>query len=271
MLNSINANKKQVFFLFFFKIPRFLRKGRISLWACSAFMAMIIFPYSAMAQSSGYDLHGVAGPSLSVARRQVVDTLLAQLGKAYRWGGDSPHTGFDCSGLVNYAYRGHTNAVLPRTADGLFHMRESRVVSDKTLKPGDLVFFSMEGKHVDHVGVFLGNGNFIEAPHTGENVKIARLDNERYRRHYRGAKRLHLIATGPSANTLIQTAAATTAADTGASAGAAAADVAMGNVSTSLIIGGVVALVAVTAVALSSGGGGGGANTAGNVTTSTHP
>ncbi|KKZ15792.1 hypothetical protein AAY84_23660 [Serratia marcescens] len=53
-----------------------------------------------------------------------------------------------------------------------------------------MVFFSMEGEKVDHVGVYVGNGHFIEAPHSGENVKIVSLEKDNYRRHYQGARRL---------------------------------------------------------------------------------
>lgn len=69
-------------------------------------------------------------------------------------------------------------------------MPRARSVQLQNLEPGDMVFFSMAGEQVDHVGVYVGNGHFIEAPHTGQDVKIVSLMKENYRRHYQGARRL---------------------------------------------------------------------------------
>lgn len=124
------------------------------------------------------------------ARTQVIHTLLAQLGKPYRWGGASPKTGFDCSGLVYYAWHKNFNIRLPRTAEGMYTMRRAHPVQLRNLEPGDMVFFSMAGERIDHVGVYVGNGHFIEAPHTGQDVKIVSLMTDNYRRHYQGARRL---------------------------------------------------------------------------------
>ncbi|CAI1616736.1 C40 family peptidase [Serratia marcescens] len=126
----------------------------------------------------------------SSPRARVIHTLLAQLGKPYLWGGDSPHTGFDCSGLVYYTWHKNFNVRLPRTAHEMYTMPQARPVPLHQLAPGDMVFFAMHGEKIDHVGVYLGDGHFIEAPHTGQNVKIATLDKALYRQHYRGARRL---------------------------------------------------------------------------------
>jgi cell wall-associated NlpC family hydrolase len=122
---------------------------------------------------------------------------MAQLGKPYRWGGISPETGFDCSGLVYYAWRKNFNTRLPRTAEGMYSMAQAHPVQFQHLEPGDMVFFAMKGGDVDHVGVYLGDGHFIEAPHTGQNVKIVSLEQDSYRRHYRGARRLPVPGVGP--------------------------------------------------------------------------
>lgn len=119
-----------------------------------------------------------------------INTLMAQLGKPYRWGGASPETGFDCSGLIWYAWRKNFHITLPRTAAGMYSMPQAHHVPYMLLQPGDMVFFSMHGERVDHVGVYVGNGHFIEAPHTGQNVKIVSLEKDFYRRHYLGARRL---------------------------------------------------------------------------------
>ncbi|MBH2928784.1 C40 family peptidase, partial [Serratia ureilytica] len=121
---------------------------------------------------------------------RVIATLMAQLGKPYRWGGSSPQTGFDCSGLVYYSWHQSLDIRLPRTAKGMYHMAQAKAVPRTQLQPGDMVFFAMGGEEVDHVGVYVGNGHFIEAPHTGESVKLVSLDKDNYRRHYLGARRV---------------------------------------------------------------------------------
>ncbi len=115
---------------------------------------------------------------LSVARRQV--------GVPYRYGGRSPRTGFDCSGLVYYS---HAQAGLrvPRTTRALF--RQSRPVSRARLRPGDLVFFRVETPRVGHVGIYLGQGRFVHAPSSGKRVAIERMDNPYWKpRFLRGGR-----------------------------------------------------------------------------------
>jgi cell wall-associated NlpC family hydrolase len=126
---------------------------------------------------------------------------MAQLGKPYVWGGTSPHIGFDCSGLIYYTWHKNFNIWLPRTAKEMYAMSKAHPVQRDQLEPGDLVFFTMHGESIDHVGVYLGNEHFIEAPHTGQNVKIASLESDNYRRHYQGARRL--LAPDVSENSLL--------------------------------------------------------------------
>ncbi|MEQ4958862.1 C40 family peptidase [Enterobacter hormaechei] len=122
-------------------------------------------------------------------RSMVINTLMAQLGRPYQWGGASPDTGFDCSGLVWYVWKKNFRVRLPRTAEGMYNMPQAHPIQFKHLQPGDMVFFSMRGEHIDHVGVYVGKGRFIEAPHTGENVKIADIEKGNYLTHYKGARR----------------------------------------------------------------------------------
>ena len=104
------------------------------------------------------------------------------LGIRYSWGGTSPHTGFDCSGLVRYVYA-HFGISLPHYSGAQFDM--GRRVSRRGLRPGDLVFFDGIG----HVGMYIGNGRFIHAPHTGTSVQISTLAGW-YAARYDGARRL---------------------------------------------------------------------------------
>ncbi len=99
-----------------------------------------------------------------------------QVGVPYRYGGSGP-TGFDCSGLVQYSYR-QAGKSLPRTTGQLWN--HTVTVPRKELRAGDLLFFSIAGK-MQHVGLYLGNGNFVHAPSTGRTVTVESLSSEFYR------------------------------------------------------------------------------------------
>ncbi|WP_024560887.1 C40 family peptidase [Franconibacter pulveris 601] len=129
--------------------------------------------------------------ALHETREKILARLKAQLGKPYVWGGESPREGFDCSGLVFYAYNAHLSASLPRTANAMYHDRRGNPVTASELKPGDLVFFHIHhGKKADHVGVYLGDGQFIQAPRTGETIRISSLNDPFWQDHWLGARRV---------------------------------------------------------------------------------
>ena len=102
-----------------------------------------------------------------------------QIGKPYRWGGSSPRTGFDCSGLVYYAYKDLVKIRIPRTANEMYHLRDAAPIERSELKNGDLVFFRTQGRGTaDHVGVYVGNGKFIQSPRTGQEIQITSLSED---------------------------------------------------------------------------------------------
>ncbi|MFH8134399.1 C40 family peptidase [Pantoea osteomyelitidis] len=125
------------------------------------------------------------------ARETAMNKLMGQLGKPYQWGGTSPHTGFDCSGLVWYAYKDVVKFKIPRTANEMYHLRDAAPVKREALEKGDLVFFRINNRGAaDHVGVYLGNGKFIQSPRTGKDIQISALGEDYWQRHYVGARRV---------------------------------------------------------------------------------
>jgi cell wall-associated NlpC family hydrolase len=110
------------------------------------------------------------------AGEQAAVVAVRQIGVPYRYGGNNV-TGFDCSGLVQYAYAA-AGKELPRTTDDLW--QQMQPVSGRNLEVGDVLFFNVEGK-VSHVGLYLGSRRFVHAPATGREVTIADLDSDFYR------------------------------------------------------------------------------------------
>ena len=121
---------------------------------------------SALGESGGSSVPGLGTGSISGA--DVVNDSLKYLGVPYKWGGTDPATGLDCSGFVQQAYE-DLGVTLPRVSRD--QARSGTPVADLSqAKAGDLVAF---GDPVDHIGIYVGNGKMIEAPHTGDVVKIA--------------------------------------------------------------------------------------------------
>jgi cell wall-associated NlpC family hydrolase len=138
--------------------------------------------------SSGVSPESLAGIGMvggTGVGARVVTQGLSYLGVPYQWGGESPTTGFDCSGLCQYLYA-QQGVQIPRTSEQQF--QAGVAVAAAQLQPGDLVFFRENGD-VHHVGIYLGNGKFIEAPHTGAVVRIASLSEPYYAAEFCGARR----------------------------------------------------------------------------------
>jgi len=118
-------------------------------------------------------------------RHELVRTVRRYLGVPYRWGGETAY-GFDCSGLTMVCYR--INGLnLPRNSRSQF--QAGRPVAREQLQKGDLVFFATKGgSRVTHVGMYIGNGQFIHAPRTGKTVRVAKLSTPFFANTYVGAR-----------------------------------------------------------------------------------
>ena len=118
----------------------------------------------------------------------VLSRAVNVLGTPYRWGGSSPSKGFDCSGLVKYAFNDATFD-LPRTSNAMASGHGQKV-DRKDLKPGDLIFFKLKSRRVNHVAIYLGHDRFIHAPRRGKSVTIDTLNKPYWNSHYVLAKRV---------------------------------------------------------------------------------
>jgi cell wall-associated NlpC family hydrolase len=122
----------------------------------------------------------------------VTSIALQYLGVPYVWAGATPR-GFDCSGLVQYVF-GQLGIPLPHNAAAQWHDPAAVSVPQDQLQPGDLVFFNK----LDHVGIYIGSGYFVDAPHTGATVRIDSLSEGWYAANYDGAKRIVAGSLGNS-------------------------------------------------------------------------
>lgn len=119
----------------------------------------------------------------------VLSRAVNVLGTPYRWGGSTPGKGFDCSGLVKYAFNDVADVDLPRTSNAMAQNHGVKVARSD-LKPGDLIFFNIKSRRVNHVAIYLGNDRFIHAPRTGKRVSIDSLEKPYWQKHYVVAKRV---------------------------------------------------------------------------------
>ena len=104
----------------------------------------------------------------------------------YTYGGNSPEGGFDCSGLIQWAVRGVTEIRLPRTTAQW--AQSSNPISGRDLQRGDFVFFNTLGGRYSHMGIFVGNGQFVHAPSSGGTVQRVRMDNVYFAKRFTEAR-----------------------------------------------------------------------------------
>lgn len=136
------------------------------------------------------DAASAVSPRSAAGPRALAAVAAAQehLGTPYRWGGSSPATGFDCSGLVQWAYA-QQGIAIPRVTYDQIEAKNGVEVARGALQPGDLVFFATAAGDVHHVGMSLGGDRFIHAPHTGDVVKVSSLKEPYYDGQFAGGRR----------------------------------------------------------------------------------
>ena len=127
------------------------------------------------------------GPMSEERAEALLQTLL-QLGVDYRYGGNSPESGFDCSGLVAHVFREAYGIQLPHNAraQSEYGLR----VSLSELRAGDLVFYNTLNRPYSHVGIYLGDGRFVHAPKTGAQVRVESVGSQYWMKRFDGARRI---------------------------------------------------------------------------------
>ncbi|MDP2134957.1 MAG: C40 family peptidase [Sulfuritalea sp.] len=124
----------------------------------------------------------------SATAQDAIDQAMDLLGIRYRRGGSSPEAGFDCSGFVSHVFQEALGLVLPRSSREMSN--SGQVVSRDDLRPGDLVFFNTMRKAFSHVGIYLGDNQFVHAPRSGGRVRIEDLSQSYWSKRFNGARRI---------------------------------------------------------------------------------
>ncbi|WP_144113709.1 C40 family peptidase [Paraburkholderia sp. BCC1886] len=132
----------------------------------------------------------------SIGREEISIQAMGLVGIPYRWGGNTPDSGFDCSGLVRYVLLRAASVNLPRTTADMSGRGES--VEPNEIAPGDLVFFNTTGRAHSHVGIYVGKLRFVNAPSTGGTVRLDYLTNPYWAKRFDGIRRMAAPAATPA-------------------------------------------------------------------------
>ncbi|MFT4065686.1 NlpC/P60 family protein [Paraburkholderia sp.] len=129
----------------------------------------------------------------SIGREEISIQAMSLVGVPYRWGGNTPDSGFDCSGFVRYVVLRAASVNLPRTTAEMSGRGES--IEPDEIAPGDLIFFNTTGRPHSHVGIYVGKLRFVNAPSTGGTVRLDYLTNPYWAKRFDGIRRM----AGPAA------------------------------------------------------------------------
>ena len=141
---------------------------------------LVALTFSSCASAGAQLRGGLSGSALVATARKAV-------GVKYKFGGNKPSEGLDCSGLVHWAFHQH-GVNVPRSTGALFE--QGHKVKAKDLLPGDLVFFDITGYGVSHVGIYSGGGRMVHAPSTGSPVREESMEIKYWVRRFLGGRRI---------------------------------------------------------------------------------
>jgi cell wall-associated NlpC family hydrolase len=124
----------------------------------------------------------------SVGTEDISIAAVGLVGVPYRYGGNNPKAGFDCSGLIGYVYLKSADIKLPRTIQDMSTRGQS--INDQAPAPGDLVFFNTTGGKYSHAGIYVGKGRFVHAPSSGGTVKLEQIESPYWASRFTEVRRL---------------------------------------------------------------------------------
>jgi len=127
-------------------------------------------------------------PATARAANDVLMRAIGLVGTPYRYGGNTPAGGFDCSGLIGFVYRDAAGLSLPRTTSEMAGMKAPKVGSSE-LRSGDIVFFGHRGR-IDHAGIYVGEGRFVHAPSSGGTVRLDALGGRYWQERFEFGRRV---------------------------------------------------------------------------------
>lgn len=159
---------------------------------CRIVLLALIALLSACAAQAPQEESPAAVPDayFSPVAEDVLIRAIGLVGTPYRYGGNTPASGFDCSGLIGFVYRDAAGVSLPRSTREMSMMRVP-LIPKNALQPGDLLFFATSGgKTVSHAGIYVGEGRFVHAPSSGGTVRLDTLSSRYWSKTYLSAKRV---------------------------------------------------------------------------------
>lgn len=173
------------------------------MWLCVAIATALLSSPGARAEPPvasappGFSLYDLSGDRVvehaaaaADAVSELIDNGLSLLGIRYRFGGNNPQSGFDCSGFVRHVFSDALGVLLPRTAVEM--ARVGSTVGREELQPGDLVFFNTLSRAFSHVGIYLGDNKFMHANSRGGGVRVDDMTGRYWARRFNGARRIEI-------------------------------------------------------------------------------
>ncbi|CAJ0709970.1 MULTISPECIES: C40 family peptidase [Ralstonia] len=152
---------------------------------------------STASRDTGLRTRGAPIQDPSAGLEEISIEAMALVGTPYRYGGNTPDSGFDCSGLVRYVVQRAASVNLPRTAAEMG--RRGTSLDRRDVASGDLVFFNTTGQPNSHVGIYVGQNRFVHAPATGGTVRLEDMTKSYWANRYGGARRVVAVSNLPDA------------------------------------------------------------------------
>ncbi|MGN8063005.1 C40 family peptidase [Ralstonia sp. 22111] len=152
---------------------------------------------STASRDAGLRTRGAPIHDPSAGLEEISIEAMALVGTPYRYGGNTPDSGFDCSGLVRYVVQRAASVNLPRTAAEMG--RRGTLLDRRDVASGDLVFFNTTGQPNSHVGIYVGQNRFVHAPATGGTVRLEDMTKSYWASRYMGARRVVAVSNLPDA------------------------------------------------------------------------